>query len=403
MATATLPGGKKIEIEIVNGKTVTPGLPLGTRVDYDGGSRIITGGSAGNYGSAPAGSPTYKGIDESQRSSRIEAMESNVSSDPQPDPMEEVRRMQEALAAAQRQNRIAGLDKQRENALAQLDTEQSKVEPVFYNKRNQVAAQSEVSAKNFAQYMASRGIKGAAGAMPEIYRQAGLQGQIGALDQQEAGVLANIERQRGLVNTNYEADVANANADIESQLMQNQLEAFYKNREYDLQLGSLTGTIGDQRTLAGQQFDWSRASSNPEVRGRILANQRAELENAILEIEKSALPETLKLDAERLKQQVEAGYLDYPTALARLKQIEKQTANIGKLTPAEILTIINDETKDFQGEVARGEITKEKAMAVIEKYRNYPDIYSTLMSEIERVFPENKMYLNPLGPFQPTK
>ena len=56
---------------------------------------------------------------------------------------------------------------------------------------------------NFAQYMAARGIKGAAGAMPEIYRQAGLQGQIGALDRQEAANLAAIERQRSNVESGY--------------------------------------------------------------------------------------------------------------------------------------------------------------------------------------------------------
>lgn len=249
---------------------------------------------------------------------------------PPPDPMEEYRRMQEELKAQQRQSRIASLDTARNNALTALDTEKSSVQPMFYNKRNQAAAASDVNAMNFAQYMASRGIKGAAGAMPEIYRNAGLQGQIGALDQQEAGVLSNIERQRGLINTNYESDVANANADIESQAMQNLMDQWNRNREYNLQLGSLTGTIGDQRTLAGQEFDWSRAASNPEVRARILANQKAELEIAAQEIMNSYLPETLKLDAQRLEQQVKAGSLDYETALAQLNQIKRQTANIGR-------------------------------------------------------------------------
>ncbi len=77
-------------------------------------------------------------------------------------------------------------------------------------------------AMNFAQYMAARGgIKGgAAGAMPEDIPAGGLQGQIGALDRQEAANLAAIERQRSNVESGYASDVAAANADVESQAMQ---------------------------------------------------------------------------------------------------------------------------------------------------------------------------------------
>ena len=62
--------------------------------------------------------------------------------------------------------------------------------------------------------MAARGIKGAAGAMPEIYRNAGLQGQLGALDRQEASQLGAIERQRANIEAGYASDVAAAEADI---------------------------------------------------------------------------------------------------------------------------------------------------------------------------------------------
>lgn len=149
----------------------------------------------------------------------------------QPDPMEEYRRMQDELKAAQRQSRIKGLDKARANALSALDTEQANVAPTYYNKRNQAAAASDVGAMNFANYMAARGIKGAAGAMPEIYRQAGLQSQIGALDQAEAQTMADIERQRAGINSAYEFDVAQANADVESQAMQNMIDAFWKEQQ----------------------------------------------------------------------------------------------------------------------------------------------------------------------------
>ena len=65
-------------------------------------------------------------------------------------------------------------------------TQESTIKDTYYNQRNRAAADADVGAYNFAQYMASRGIKGNAGAMPEIYRNVGLQNRLGGLGQQEA-------------------------------------------------------------------------------------------------------------------------------------------------------------------------------------------------------------------------
>lgn len=139
------------------------------------------------------------------------------------------------LSDAQRASRIAALDKARGNALTALDTEKDNIAPVYYDKRNQAAAASDVGAMNFAQYMAARGIKGAAGAMPEIYRNASLQGQLGALDRQEASNLGAIERQRANVEAGYASDVAAAEADVQSQAMQAAINQMNADREYAMQ------------------------------------------------------------------------------------------------------------------------------------------------------------------------
>ncbi len=222
------------------------------------------------------------------------------------------------LKEAQRASRIASLDKARSAALSSLDTEKANVAPTYYDKRNQAAAASDVGAMNFAQYMAARGIKGAAGAMPEVYRQAGLQGQIGALDRQEAGDLSAIERQRSNVESGYASDVAAAEADVESQAMQNFINQWNANRAYQLQQAALQ--------LDQSRFDWDKSSSNPSNQYNILAAKQMELENAAREIENSFLPDTLKLKAKQLEQQVKAGSLDYETAQAQLNQIKAQTS-----------------------------------------------------------------------------
>ena len=151
----------------------------------------------------------------------------------------DIQSQMKALADAKRQSQIAGLSKSRDNALAGLDTQKAAIEPYYYDKRNQAAARSDVGAMNFAQYMAGRGVQGNAGAMPEMYRNAGLQSQIGALDQQQASDLAGIERNRANINTNYESDVAAANADIDAQQLQNFITQMNADRSYQAQQDAL--------------------------------------------------------------------------------------------------------------------------------------------------------------------
>lgn len=346
------------------------------------------------------------------------------------------------LKEAQRKSRIASLDKAKTNALSGLDTEQANVEPYYYNKRNEAAARSDVGAMNFAQYMAARGIKGAAGAMPEIYRNAGLQGQLGALDQQQAQNMANIERQRGLVQSNYEFDVANADADVESQAMQQLIEQYNQNRNYQLQLANLTGSLGGVPTLQKQQMDaqntgyynpwasyvatddinnqlapymddlrafinqnpssplvpyaqnlrYQKTMSNPEYQEKYgsqyqtvnainasLQNKAQELANIAQEIENSYLPETFKLQAERLKQQVKAGGLDYDTALAQLNNIKAQTSNVGASTALGWARFNYDKARDAAGQGWQAnDAATNQAIADVASYQTAQEAWNAL-------------------------
>lgn len=282
------------------------------------------------------------------------------------------------LKQAQLQSRIAALDKARTGALSALDTEKANVAPAYYDKRNQAAAASDVGAMNFAQYMAARGIKGAAGAMPEVYRQAGLQGQIGALDRQEAANLAAIENQKANINTGYESDVAAANADVEAQALQNYINQMNADRAYQLQQAQLTGSLGDTRTLAGQEFDYSKSPSNPEVQYRILANKQMELSNAAQEIKNSYLPETLKLEAQQLVQKVNAGQYDADTALAQLNQIKAQTANYNRLASGGGSSGGLTTSQELSSQKAMNDwVTKqvENDSRLLPDYSNYQQLY----------------------------
>jgi hypothetical protein len=326
-------------------------------------------------------------LKEAQRQSRIAALE---------------KARENALSSLEsyKTNTLASLDTQRNKGLTQLETEQSAIAPVYYDKRNQAAAASDVNAMNFAQYMAARGIKGAAGAMPEIYRQAGLQGQIGALDRAEASDIADIERRRSQlgtdydtlvnalnqdynqkvlgVNTNYDADLVQAQADIDAQALQNYINQLNLNRQYELQVGQAIGSIGGTPTLEARRFDWSRSSSNPDVQAQILANRARELENTAKEIENSYLPATLKLQAKRLEDQVRAGSLDYDTALAQLNQIKAQTANYNRLASGGGSSGGLTTSQELSSQKAMNDwVTKqvENDSRLLPDYSNYQQLY----------------------------
>ena len=147
----------------------------------------------------------------------------------------EIGRRQRELAEAQRQSRIAALQKSKETALANLESgltsamsayagEEAALKPYYYDLRNRAAAQSDIAAKNFAEYMAAQGIRGSAAGLPEIYRQSALQGQLGTLSRQEAADIADIARRRSGIESAYESDVAAAMADIDAQTLQNYID-----------------------------------------------------------------------------------------------------------------------------------------------------------------------------------
>jgi len=123
-----------------------------------------------------------------------------------------------ALYAAQKQTRLTSLAKARDLAMSGLSAEQSKLAPQFYNARNSTQAQSDISARNFAQYMAARGSSGGgAAAQARISSDGALQGQLGALKGQELTANADISRRMSDVNTSSANDAYAAESDLLAQ------------------------------------------------------------------------------------------------------------------------------------------------------------------------------------------
>lgn len=169
-----------------------------------------------------------------------------------------------------------------QRTLSALDTEHAKIDPYYYDARRQAQSASDIGKLNFAQYMAGRGIKGAAAGLPEIYRNISLQGELGALGRQETAAKGEIERARSTAQEQYNTTLSNlqnqyasdlslleqeylkakegiveaysqdrlaAEAGISAQGLQAYIEQINADRLFSLNEAQLTGRYGDQFTL----------------------------------------------------------------------------------------------------------------------------------------------------------
>ena len=159
----------------------------------------------------------------------------------------------EELKAAQIRQQIAALDKAKSNSLSALADEEAGLKPQYYDAKNRAAAQSDVSDLNFAQYMASRGIQGSAGGANQMYSNAALQGQIGALDRQEQAARDRIARNRTGIENAYQSDVAAARAGAEAQALQAAIDQMNADKLFSLKEAALTGQYQGRPTMQGQQ------------------------------------------------------------------------------------------------------------------------------------------------------
>jgi hypothetical protein len=173
-----------------------------------------------------------------------------------------------------RQQTLAQLGKSRDAALSNLEQERTGIQPRYYDQRNQVAAEKQKSARNFAEFMAARGGTNAgSNAQAELSRNMSYQGNIGALNRQEAQAYDNIDRRTTDVQNAYQSDIASAEAGMQGDRMQMLLQDYYKARERgdrlaqlaiqnELARAGLTGNYEGGRTLAGQQFDYGQQVDN---------------------------------------------------------------------------------------------------------------------------------------------
>lgn len=133
---------------------------------------------------------------------------------------------------AQKQVQIANLKKAKEQALANLDAQEQTIKPTYQNQRNMASASSQQGARNFAEYLANRGLTNSgASAQGEINRLGALQNTMGAIGTAEANAYRDIANQRTAIENDYVTGLANANAQIDANYYANLLNYNQAQRE----------------------------------------------------------------------------------------------------------------------------------------------------------------------------
>lgn len=125
------------------------------------------------------------------------------------------------LNTANKKSATADLTTAKNLSLANINTARATIEPEYLKQRNTVDTNSQVQARNFAEFMANRGQNNVAGmngslAQNTIASGAMRQGNLGSLATGEAKAFTENTKQSTDVGTAYNAAVASSNAKIDA-------------------------------------------------------------------------------------------------------------------------------------------------------------------------------------------
>lgn len=165
--------------------------------------------------------------------------------------------------------RQAALGETQRQGLSTLESEQAKIAPAFYEKRGQESTASQLQAKNFAEYLASRNqARSGVSSQAELMRNAALQGNIGALNRQELASTQDVERRRTDVGNTYQNALQALNDDYNLKLKA-------VNDAYQSDLASRYGAIDTDYTnkLAQYQLQQEENARQEALRQAELVRQ----------------------------------------------------------------------------------------------------------------------------------
>lgn len=122
------------------------------------------------------------------------------------------------LYAAQQEANLNALKSAYDQNVIDLEAAKAQIPQTYQDARNQTAGQAAVNQQNFNEYAAAAGLNTGAGGQARLSMTNQLQGDLGALNRDEANALNDIETQRLRLSIQYQNDIAQAIADGNYQL-----------------------------------------------------------------------------------------------------------------------------------------------------------------------------------------
>lgn len=185
-----------------------------------------------------------------------------------------------ALNQAKQAQAIADLGKARDNQLSNLSTQEASINPLYESKRNAAASTNMAGRRTLAEELAARGEANSGVAdQAQLNANMSLQNDLGTLNAQQASDLSNIANQRTNVQNAYQSDLASTKAGLDAQTMQDLINQYNQNKQYQLQEAALTGTYNGAKTLDATNSDRNFALNQAGVTGTYNGKQTLDAQN----------------------------------------------------------------------------------------------------------------------------
>lgn len=149
-----------------------------------------------------------------------------------------------------KKSKIAALDQARQKALGTFTGAENTIGQNAQDASNKAITQSQQGAANFAQYLRTRGLRksGVAG-QADIARNMGLQNAQTGIEKDKTSALNSLTNQKANIEAGYQADVASANNDTETEAMK--LAIDQANKDIERQTANSNTAFNQSVTSAG--------------------------------------------------------------------------------------------------------------------------------------------------------
>lgn len=126
---------------------------------------------------------------------------------------------------ATKKARLSQLKNSYNNTINEIDKQEKNVKDMAQNNRNNASVQSQFANRKLANYLAENGLANSGtNAQAQINNTGALQNTLGSITSNEQNALTDYANQRVLAKKNLENDIASANAGVDSQALQMQIQ-----------------------------------------------------------------------------------------------------------------------------------------------------------------------------------